>query len=225
MTPASPDSEELKRIYRSRFHGMADYRRKVWRIIIDEVFSRWLDCADTVLDLGTGQGEFINQVQARRRFAMDLNPDSRALVDSGVIFLEQDCCAPWGVAAESLDIVFTSNFFEHLPDKKSLRQTIEQAYLALRPGGRLIAMGPNIRLVPGAYWDFWDHYLPLTERSLVELAEVTGFEVEYVNPATLPYSMSQGTTPPLWLVQIYCRFPPVWRLVGKQFIVVLRKPR
>jgi len=59
---------------------------------------------------------------------MDLNPDSRLLVDAGVMFIEQDCSEPWKVAAESLDVVFTSNFFEHLPDKQALRRTFEQAH-------------------------------------------------------------------------------------------------
>jgi len=204
---------------------MAEYRRDVSRVIIDEAFSRWLRSADTVLDLGTGQGEFINQVKAHRRFAMDLNPYSRSFVDAGVMCIEQDCSEPWKVAAESLDVVFTSKCFEHLPDKQALRRTFEQAYVALRPGGRLITMGPNIRLVPGSSWDLWDHYLPLTERSVVELAGLTGFAAECANPATLPYTMSQGATPPLWMVRLYCRLPFVWRFIGKQFVVVMRKPR
>jgi predicted SAM-dependent methyltransferase len=56
-----------------------------------------------------------------------------------------------------LDVIFTSNFFEHLVSKQALSQTILQAKKCLVPGGRLIAMGPNIRFVGGAYWDFWDH--------------------------------------------------------------------
>ena len=64
-----------------------------------------------------------------------------------------------------LDLVFTSNFFEHLPDKSSLGRTLEEIFRCLKPGGRLVAMGPNIRFTGGSYWDFWDHYLPLTEAS------------------------------------------------------------
>jgi hypothetical protein len=85
-------------------------------------------------------------------------------------------------------------------------------------------MGPNIRLLPGDYWDFWDHYLPLTERSLAELGRLCGFETAYINAATLPYSMSQGFRPPLWCLKLYLRLPLLWRFFGKQFLVVLRKP-
>jgi hypothetical protein len=50
-----------------------------------------------------------------------------------------------------------------------------QARRCLRPGGRIIALGPNIRYLPGKYWDFYDHYLALTELSLGEVMAETGF--------------------------------------------------
>lgn len=218
------DAQELSRIYRSRFDGRAPYRLAVWRILLAEVFCRWLEPEFRILDLGAGQGEFINQVAANRKLAMDLNPETRALLAPDVEFLEQDCSAPWAIGPGEVDLVFTSNFFEHLPDKPALHRTLDQAFRALRPGGRLIALGPNIRLVPGAYWDFWDHYLPLTERSLAEIGRLVGFNVEQAIPATLPYSMSQGFAPPLWAVRLYCRLPFLWPLFGKQFLVVLTKP-
>lgn len=217
------DAEELSQIYRTRFSGKNDYRLAVWRILIETVFFRWIPPRARILDLGAGQGEFINQVRAGERFAMDLNPDTRNALAPDVIFLEQNCSAPWRLPPGSIDLVFTSNFFEHLPDKATLRRTLAEAFNALRSGGMLIAMGPNIRLVPGEYWDFWDHYIPLSEKSLAELGRLSGFAVERQIAATLPYSMSQGFMPPLWCVRFYCKFPFLWRLLGKQFIVVLRK--
>src|SRR6267154_1295534 len=46
---------------------------------------------------------------------------------------------------EALDVVFTSNFFEHLPNKDAIRRTPLEVYRCLRPGGRFIAMGPNMK--------------------------------------------------------------------------------
>ena len=48
-----------------------------------------------VLDLGCGYGEFINQVRARRKIAMDLNPDAPSHLAPGVEFLHQDCSVRW----------------------------------------------------------------------------------------------------------------------------------
>ena len=84
-------------------------------------------------------------------------------------------------------------------------------------------MGPNIRFLASEYWDFWDHFLPLTDRSMVEILTLTGFAVERVEPRFLPYSMSQGFTPPLGFISLYIRIPFLWHILGKQFLVIGRK--
>jgi SAM-dependent methyltransferase len=222
--PLTENPDELSKIYQTRFSGQTDYRMGVWKILIRRLFSRWITKDGAILDLGAGHGEFINQVEGRALSAMDMNPDTARYLDHQVRFLQQSCCEPWPVASNTLDLIFTSNFFEHLPDKNALKQTLQHAYLALKPGGRLVALGPNIRLLPGAYWDFWDHYLPLTEHSLSEIGRLTGFSLEKALAATLPYSMSQGFQPPLWAVRVYLALPFLWRFFGKQFLVVLKKP-
>ena len=100
---------------------MQDYRRRVWSVLTAEYFQQFIAPDDTVLDLGCGWGEFINQIKAGARFGMDLNPDTARRLAPGVVFLHHDCAQPWPLAAESLDTVFTSNFFEHLPDKAALK--------------------------------------------------------------------------------------------------------
>jgi len=75
-----------------------------------------------------------------------------------------------------IDVVFASNFFEHLLTKRGLLRTLAEVRRVLRPGGRLLILQPNIRDAGGAYWDFFDHHLPLTERSLVEALELAGLK-------------------------------------------------
>jgi SAM-dependent methyltransferase len=170
--------------------------------------------------LGAGYCEFINAIPARQKYAMDLNPDIRDLAAPGVIALQQDCSVEWGVGPNTLDVVFTSNFLEHLPDKIALGRTLQNAARALRTGGSFILMGPNIKFVSGAYWDFFDHYVPLTELSLTEALKKCGFEIEFCAARFLPYSMSQGRNYPLWMLKVYLAIPFAWRLFGKQFLIV-----
>jgi SAM-dependent methyltransferase len=141
-----------------------------------------------------------------------------------VEFLEQDCSLPWPLPDNALDIVFTSNFFEHLPTKHVLLLTMMEAQRCLKPGGRLIAMGPNVKYLPGTYWDFLDHYLPLTELSISELMALSGLQIERSISRFLPYTMSMGYRPEPWKVRFYLRLPFAWRLFGRQFLVVGRKP-
>jgi hypothetical protein len=154
---------------------------------------------------------------------MDLNSDAPRYLSAEVNFIQQDCSRPWAVDEDSLDVIFTSNFFEHLPDKAALGRTLDQAHRALHKGGQLIAMGPNAKLVPGAYWDFWDHYIPLTEASLSEALENRGFRIERKEPAFLPYTMAGKRPAPLLLVRIYLALPRLWPLIGKQFLLVAVK--
>ena len=131
-----------------------------------------------VLDLGAGYCEFINNATAEVKYAMDLNPDVHQRAAQGVTVLQQDCSDPWPLPEGKLDAVFTSNFLEHLPDKAAVSTALSNAYRCLKPGGRFIAMGPNIKYVPGAYWDFFDHYVELTELSLAEALSNCDFEIE-----------------------------------------------
>ena len=67
-------AESLRDEYRIRFAKTAQYRNNVWKILCDEYFSAFVSPEAHVLDLGSGWGEFINNVDAARKYAMDLNP-------------------------------------------------------------------------------------------------------------------------------------------------------
>jgi SAM-dependent methyltransferase len=220
----SESPSELSRLYSARFTESAAYRNRVWTILTRQFFSRWIQPSDTVLDLGCGYGEFINQVAAGKRLAMDMNPDSRDHLAEGIEFIEQDCSGAWRIAEESLDVVFSSNFFEHLPGKKHLKKTLREAFRCLKPGGLLIAMGPNIKYLPGLYWDFFDHHTILTEASLAEVLVLTGFDLEKVVARFLPYTLVNAPQPPLILLKIYLALPWLWWIRGRQFLLVARKP-
>ena len=217
-------SQELQRIYRNRFSQTSAYRNRVWQVLTSSFFNRWVAPEAAVLDLGCGYGEFINNILARQKFAMDLNPDTQHHLTNGVRYFQQDCSAVWPTQDNTLDAVFTSNFFEHLPDKECLKRTLRQAFRCLKPGGHLIAMGPNIKYLPGRYWDFFDHHTILTEASLSEVLEMEGYQLQQVTPRFLPYSLVNAPEYPLILLRAYLLLPPLWRLMGRQFLVVAAKP-
>ena len=215
--------KHLTQIYDKRFSGHEYYRNQVWKILVKQFFSKWIRSTDHILDLGCGYGEFINNTKCEVRHAMDLNPKAKSLLDKQIIFHQQDCSASWKIDSNSLDLVFTSNFFEHLPNKESLNLTIGEIKKALKPGGRLIAMGPNIGVLKGRYWDFWDHHVALSDQSLCELLEIHDFTIEQSEPKFLPYNMVRVKERPLFMIFVYLRFPILWRIFGKQFLIVAKK--
>ena len=217
-------NEDLNKIYQISFSGLEEYRNAVWKILVKDFFSKWIPKGSAVLDLGCGYGEFINNVEGCRNHAMDLNPDTRRRLKDDIFFHEQDCSQRWPIDPESLDLIFTSNFFEHLPDKQTLDQTVRNAHKHLKPNGRLIMLGPNIAALKGRYWDFWDHHVALSDQSAGELLELHGFTIDKRIPRFLPYNMVRIRKRPLFLVRLYLHLPFAWRFFGSQFLLVARKP-
>jgi SAM-dependent methyltransferase len=216
-------SQLLQDEYHRRFGDRAEYRDRVWKVLCADFFSRYIPSDAVVLDLGAGWGEFTRNVHAREKYAIDLNPETGRRVEGFARFIQQDCSKPWPLADASLDVVFTSNFLEHLPAKELVDDTLREARRCLKPGGRIVCVGPNVRYVPGAYWDFWDHHIPITDLSMAEALELQGFAVEERIDRFLPYTMSGNRETPLAFVRAYLRMPFAWPLFGKQFLVVARR--
>jgi SAM-dependent methyltransferase len=219
------DGADLSELYRIRF-AEAELPRKnaIWKVICGDYLQRFVRATDTVVDVACGYGEFINHIRAARRVAVDLNPDAPQRLEQAVEFHLCSATELSSVVRGEADVVFTSNFLEHLPDKKVLDQFLDQVHSALRPGGSYVVLGPNLRYLPGAYWDFYDHHLGLTHLSLSEALRLKGFVIERCIDRFLPYT-TQGALPTHpWLVKIYLKCPWAWPLLGKQFLIVARKP-
>src|SRR5689334_9754432 len=136
-------TDELERQYRRRFGVDDERRREVWRVLVDAWFSRYVAHADAVLDLGAGWGHFINNIDAPHRYALDLNPDAQSHLDPDVQLFAQSASECWPLPGAALDVVFTSNFLEHLPDRDAITATLHEAFRCLRRGGVLVCLGPN----------------------------------------------------------------------------------
>jgi SAM-dependent methyltransferase len=214
-------TEDLDALYRARFDSEAlEHKTRIWRVLCRDHFQRYVGVTDTVLDLACGTGEFINNIQAKKRIGVDLRTDSKALLDLDVRFVQSSATDLVDITSNSVDVVFTSNFLEHLHSKSDVLTVMAEVMRILRPGGRFLIMGPNIRYVGGAYWDFFDHHLPLTELSVAEALVSSGFRVEESIARFLPYTTKSNLPQSPWLVALYLKLPLAWRILGQQFFVV-----
>jgi hypothetical protein len=84
-------------------------------------------------------------------------------------------------------------------------------------------MGPNFRHTVRACFDFADRTVILTERGVAEHLYAAGFKILRVHARFLPYSFTGRLPSSPALVRAYLRFPPAWRLLGKQFLVVAER--
>lgn len=84
-------------------------------------------------------------------------------------------------------------------------------------------MQPNIKYIGADYWDFFDHHTPLTDKSLKEALELTGYQVKVLIPKFLPYTTKSRIPQYPWLVAIYLHVPFAWKIMGKQILAVAEK--
>ncbi|HEV3485742.1 MAG TPA: hypothetical protein VG106_10065 [Vicinamibacterales bacterium] len=71
MTDSGSD---LAAVYDRRFAGEAEFRSAMWRVLCREFFQKYVDAGATVLEVGAGHCEFINNIAAARRI---LQPNIR----------------------------------------------------------------------------------------------------------------------------------------------------
>jgi SAM-dependent methyltransferase len=230
MTDLEPSAKEplppivLKEVYEQRFNE-TDHATKeaIWREL-GRYFQRFIVPNARVVDIACDLGYFIRNVKAADRWATDIR-DMKDALPEDVHFvrangLELDDVMP----NDHFDLAFFSNYLEHLPSNEAVLQQLRVTFALLKPGGRVLILQPNIRLIGGSYWDFIDHQTALTEKSLAEAATMAGFHTKQMITRFMPYTTKSRLPQHPLLVRAYLSFPPLWWLMGKQTLYVGEKP-
>jgi SAM-dependent methyltransferase len=215
------ESENLQVLYGNRFGSQEVQRTDLWRVLCREFFQKWVPRDAVVLDVAAGHCEFINNIEAGRRLAVDLNPDVLVRAGHGVEAFISSSDAMTDIESASVDRVFISNFFEHIP-REVIVSTLLEVKRVLRPGGKLLVLQPNVRYCARDYWMFFDHITPIDDRALEEALGATGFDVELNIPRFLPYTTKSRLPSGPGLVKLYLKVPFAWRLMGAQAFMVGR---
>lgn len=214
---------DLDRVYGRRFEA-SDARAKdgVW-VEVGRYLQRFVDAEAAVVDIACDRGYFIRNVRAKEKWASDLR-DVSGFLPAEVHFVESNGLSLAGALPSGhFGTVFMSNYLEHLASGDQVIEQFRVVLNLLRPGGRVVVLQPNIRLTGPAYWDFIDHRVALTERSLVEAAETAGIQTERVIVHFLPYTTKRRLPQHPFLVWAYLRLPPAWWFLGGQTLYVGRR--
>ena len=212
----------LSAIYDKRLGNDIQKRIELYKVLCSDFFQKYIPLDSTVLDLAAGYCEFINQIKAGEKIAVDVNPDTIKFANKNVRVINSTSINMSEIKDNSVDIAFTSNFFEHL-SKEDIVKTIEETHRILKPNGDFLILQPNIRYCYKDYWMFYDHITPLDDRSLAEVFTVHNFEVIECIPRLLPYTTKSKLPVSPLLLKIYLRIPLLRYLVGSQAFIRAKK--
>jgi len=193
-------------------------RAIVWRVVA-EYLSAWIPRDAHVLEIGAGYCDWINNVVAARRVAVDIWPEitryAAAGVETSVLDISRDLAT---LGASSFDAVLASNILEHFEPGIAI-SVVEGICRSLTPGGRLIIVQPNFRYAASRYFDDYTHRSVFTDVSLPNLLRAHGFRIDRVQPRFLPYSM-RGSRLPIrsWTVRAYLR-SPIKPMAGQMLVI------
>jgi len=194
-------------------------REKVWKIIC-EYLSKEISENSIVLDLGAGYCNFINNIKAKKKYAVDnyeefkinANKDVKAVVcNSYDLNLFQN---------DFFEVVFSSNMLEHLTLDKIVT-TIKEIYRILKKGGILILILPNWTYSYKNYYDDYTHITPLTHIGICDLLKTEGFNIKKCIPKFLPFSFKSRLPKIPFLVWLYLRLP--FKPFAKQMLIIAEK--
>lgn len=216
--------EEIPELYEARFDDRSvAAKHAIWREIVG-FLQRYVDASAPVLDVGCDRGYFIGAVRGSERWATDVR-DMRSTLPLDVRFVQGSGLALDAILpAGHFGTIFMSNYLEHLGSAEDVIKQFHVASRLLRPGGRVVVLQPNIRLIGGRYWDFIDHKVPLTEQSLIEAAQLAGISTVEVITRFLPYSTKGRLPAHPALVKAYLRVRAMWLLMGRQTLFIGQKP-
>ncbi len=196
-------------------------RSEVWKPVTAYIQQKYIAPDARVLDLGAGYCDFINQVKASEKYAVDVFERLDEFAADGVRAFTQSCTNLSPLGDSSLDVVFASNLFEHLTHDELLA-TIAEVRRVLRHDGRLILLQPNFKYCYKTYFDDYTHLQVFTHMGIYDLLEMVGMEIEAMHAKFLPVNMKSTLRlkiPFLSLViNAYMR-SPIKPLAGQMLVV------
>lgn len=216
-----------QRLYQKRFPTSSHATREVlWQTLCMQFFQRYVRATDTLMDIGAGYCEFINAISCKKKIAVDINPDTKHFAASGVTVLSTNANNIPAAYNGRIDVIFLSNFLEHLESKEEVLRLLTRITLLLAPGGKLILLQPNIDLVHEHYWDFFDHTVVFNTSNIREVLNLTGFTIDTFIIRFLPYTTAHSHVPisPL-LISLYLFLPPFLRIWAGQSLVIASVPK
>src|SRR6266542_4037870 len=207
-----------KGYHETRF-SFDDRRKTLWRSLWRYHFSKYVRRSDCVLELGSGYADFINNVEAARRIAVDIWPQFVEHLAPGVEWHIGDATELGFVEDESVNFAFASNLVEHLT-KEAFCKLLRQLKRKVAPGGLIALLQPNYRYAFREYFDDYTHVAVYSHVTLCDYLAVQGFEIVECIPRFVPLTIKSRFK--VWPLLIWLYLHSPLKPFGKQMLIVAR---
>lgn len=197
-------------------------RETLWRCLCEFYFGRWIGGDDCVVELGAGYGDFINNVKARRRIALDLWPEMPKYVGPGVESRVGPVTDLSFLKDGEVDFAFASNLFEHIT-KEELACVLRQLETKLSKHGLLCILQPNYRYAFREYFDDYTHVTVYSHLTMCDFLRASGYEIVDCKPKFMPLTLKGRFRIIPVLIRLYLHSPV--KPFGKQMLIVARPTR
>ena len=194
----------------------------MWKILCNNFFQKYIPKTSIVLDIACGYCEFLNNINAKKKIGIDLNPNSKLYANSDVEIINGETNNMQSITEENIDVVFVSNFFEHITKEKII-ETIKEIRRVLKKNGRLLILQPNIRYCYKDYWMFFDHITPIDDRALIEVLEINGFKIIECKSKFLPFTTKSRYPKLFFLLKVYLSITILHKIFGQQSFIYAEK--
>ena len=195
-------------------------RSSVWMAIC-EYLQTFIDSQGTTVDLGAGYCDFINNINSKKKIAVDMNFDSLNYCHPNVKFIKAKVYKISKIKNLSVDTIFASNLLEHLNDEE-LELLIIEFKRILKRGGKIILIQPNYKYAYKDYFDDYTHKKVFSHISIVDFFVSHNFTLSKLFPKFMPFSLKSRLPKSYLLTKIYLH--SFFKPFAKQMLVIFVKP-
>lgn len=188
----------------------------LWKALYEYHLKDYIKEDYCVLELGAGFGYFINNVQCRKRIAVDIWEEFQTYLDSSIVSKVCNIAELDFIENNSVDFVFASNVFEHV-SKLELIRCLNTLKKKLKDGGTLNIIQPNFKYAFKEYFDDFTHETIYTDIGLSDLLESQGYIIIEKYPKYLPFKINSKTPSIPILIKLYLKLPI--KPFGKQMFI------
>tara|TARA_A100001011_G_C14271927_1_gene827359 strand:- start:741 stop:1424 length:684 start_codon:yes stop_codon:yes gene_type:complete len=145
-------------------------------ILVKHLISRYnIQKNSSLLELGCGRGEFLNQFieNGLDGHGLDLSNYAKEYCPKAKINIIDVTKDKIPYNDNSFDVIYSKSFIEHFyyPEK-----IFNEIYRVLKPGGLVITLTPEWKYIYKSFYDDFTHRTPFTKTSLKDIHLISGFK-------------------------------------------------